>query len=107
MLRSSTLRRDGMHMAMAETIEQWCVAQGLLGTGVIEIMRGFCARAVADGLPLARGVIALSTLHPKYGAMTCRWVRAVDGVEIDRIAHEEAGSGAFLRSPFAYLLERR
>lgn len=91
---------------MADSIEHWLVRQGLRGTGVIEIMDGFCSRLVGEGFPLARGYIALRTLHPKYGAVGFRWERGSGGVEAERYSHESADSADFRASPFAVLIEQ-
>jgi len=91
---------------MAERIEQWLMAQGLRGAGVIEIMDGFCGHLVGEGFPLARGYIGLRTLHPKYGAVGFRWERGSGGVEAERYGHDSDNSPEFVQSPFAQLIAR-
>ena len=82
-------------------IEQWLVAQGLEGCPPAEIIQGFCARLVAGGLPLARGVIGSRILHPQFGAVSLMWRRGGGAVEIDRFQHDQTDE--FATSPFARL----
>ncbi|WP_113888755.1 adenylate/guanylate cyclase domain-containing protein [Roseiarcus fermentans] len=48
---------------------------GLAGASETTLLQGFCERAVAGGLPLARGVAFIDTLHPSYEGRTFRWER--------------------------------
>jgi len=91
---------------MGESLERWLVDQGIKGTGLIEIMDGFCTRLVGEGFALARGYIGLRTLHPKYGAIGFLWQRGSGGVEAERYSHESRNAVDFQRSPFAYLIDR-
>jgi adenylate cyclase len=91
---------------MTDGLERWLVDQGLKGAGVIEIMDGFCNHLVAEGFPLVRGYISVRTLHPKYGAVGFLWQREAGGVEAERYSHESSNAAEYLRSPFAYLIDR-
>lgn len=91
---------------MPQSLEHWLIDQGIKGTGLIEIMDGFCGRLTGEGFALARGYIGLRTLHPKYGAVGFLWERGSGGVEAERYTHEAQKGGEFQRSPFAYLIER-
>ena len=73
---------------MAETLEQWLIAQGLRGTPIADIMDGFCQRLADDGFPLALATIELRVPHPQYGAIRLCWRREL-GAEAERLAHEE------------------
>src|SRR5437868_1236600 len=95
-----------MHRKMADALESWLVDQGLKGTGVIEIMEGFCRQLAEREVPLARGYLALRTLHPKYGSVGFRWERGASSVEAERHSHESQFSQEFIGSPFAHLIER-
>lgn len=46
---------------------------GLAGTGESEIVSGFCERCVAAGVPLARSVVFIDTLHPVHEGRVFRW----------------------------------
>ena len=42
----------------------WLVAQGLTGLPEHELIRGFCERCCAEGIPLSYGLVVIDTLHP-------------------------------------------
>jgi adenylate cyclase len=86
---------------MSATIEEWLVARGLEGHPTAEIIAGFCARLVVDGLPLARAVIGSRILHPQFGAVSLMWRRGAGEVVIDRFHHDQTDE--FAASPFARL----
>ncbi len=56
-------------------IAAWIAEAGLAGRGETEIVAGFCDRAVAVGLPLARAAVFIDTLHPIYEGRLFRWDR--------------------------------
>jgi len=53
----------------------WIAEAGLAGASETTLLRGFCERAAAAGLPLARGMAFIDTLHPLYEGRTFRWER--------------------------------
>ena len=53
----------------------WIAETGLAGASETTLVRGFCERAVIAGLPLARGVAFIDTLHPLYEGRAFRWER--------------------------------
>ncbi len=55
-----------MNDAFATGIGAWVTAAGLTGATEPELLRGFCERAAAAGLPLARALVLIDTLHPVY-----------------------------------------
>ena len=61
--RSWGLRSSMDHARFAPLI-QWISAAGLSGRRELDLLQGFCERAVARGLPLGRAVFGLDTLHP-------------------------------------------
>ena len=56
-------------------IAAWIAEAGLAGRAETEIVAGFCDRAVAVGLPLARAAVFIDTLHPIYEGRLFRWDR--------------------------------
>jgi adenylate cyclase len=54
-------------------LSAWATQAGLAGTGEAEILPGFCDRCVAAGLPLARGLVFVDTLHPVHEGRAFRW----------------------------------
>ena len=45
-------------------LESWAADVGLKGSTEIALVEGFCDRALAAGLPLARAAVFIDTLHP-------------------------------------------
>jgi adenylate cyclase len=54
-------------------LSAWLTQAGLAGTSETEIVSGFCDRCVAAGLPLARAVLFIDTLHPIHEGRLFRW----------------------------------
>jgi len=54
-------------------LSAWLTQAGLAGTSEIDIVSGFCDRCVAAGLPLARTVVLIDTLHPVHEGRLFRW----------------------------------
>jgi adenylate cyclase len=53
----------------------WIAEAGLAGASETTLLQGFCERTAGLGLPLARGVAFIDTLHPLYEGRTFRWER--------------------------------
>ena len=51
----------------------WLAKAGLEGRPEIALVEGFCSRAVAGGLPLARVMVLVDTLHPIHEGRAFRW----------------------------------
>jgi adenylate cyclase len=88
----------------------WVTTAGLAGLPEPELLRGFCERAVAAGLPLARAVVVIDTLHPVYEGRVFRWLREAAPDERAMVEYgrtSEGGEAAenWRRSPFYRLLE--
>ena len=59
---------------------------GLAGKTETAILDGFCRRAAAAGLPIARAMLVIDTLHPVYEGRVFRWRDDAPKAErIDRI----------------------
>src|SRR6516164_4612206 len=54
-------------------LSAWLTQAGLAGTPETDIVPGFCERCVAAGLPLARAVVFIDTLHPVHEGRLFRW----------------------------------
>ena len=54
-------------------LSAWLTQAGLAGTAETDIVPGFCERCVAAGLPLARAVVFIDTLHPVHEGRLFRW----------------------------------
>ena len=87
----------------------WITDTGLIGTDESDLLRGFCERAVAAGIPITRAIVIVDTLHPIYESRLFRWERdpseAAALVEFERTVDTEARLEQWRRSPFYHLLE--
>jgi len=54
-------------------LSAWLTEAGLAGTPETAIVSGFCDRCVAAGLPLARSLLFIDTLHPVHEGRLFRW----------------------------------
>ncbi len=72
----------------------WIAEAGLAGASETALLQGFCERAVAAGLPLARGVAFIDTLHPLYEGRTFRWERDKPDVTFTDYGRSTQGEAA-------------
>ena len=86
----------------------WLVRQGLTGLPENDLLRGFCERCRADGLPLSRGLVFIDTLHPIFEGHGFRWndsqTNESDMFEYGSSAEGEAAQN-WRRSTFYHMLE--
>jgi adenylate cyclase len=68
----------------------WLVRQGLTGLPENDLLRGFCERCRAAGMPLSRAIVFIDTLHPIFEGRGFRWN--------DGESNEPARSGGSRRS---------
>ncbi|HMF24746.1 MAG TPA: adenylate/guanylate cyclase domain-containing protein, partial [Pseudolabrys sp.] len=54
-------------------LSAWLTEAGLAGTPETAIVSGFCDRCLAAGLPLARSLLFIDTLHPVHEGRLFRW----------------------------------
>jgi adenylate cyclase len=54
----------------------WVTQAGLAGAPELDLVRGFCKRAVAMGLPIARAQVLIDTLLPILEGRVFRWQAA-------------------------------
>ena len=71
--RTSWLYSRGMNETFLGELPAWLTEAGLAGTPETEIVSGFCERCVAAGLPLARALVLIDTLHPVHEGRLFRW----------------------------------
>ena len=86
---------------------RWVADAGLSGRREIDLLEGFCARAVAAALPLARAVVGIDTLHPVLEGRIFEWQREAEGPvqsEYGRL-DPESSNDKWLQSPFHRLYE--
>ncbi|MBB3393407.1 MULTISPECIES: adenylate/guanylate cyclase domain-containing protein [unclassified Rhizobium] len=91
---------------LLDRVAEWLTNSSLAGDDLESIVRGFCERVAAAGLPIVRVHLTFSMLHPLYDALSFTWRRA-SGVTIEGFRHTAAGQkpDRFLQSPYYYLLD--
>jgi adenylate cyclase len=96
-----------MNETQRSTIAGWVTEAGLAGQSEIAMLGGFCERASAAGLPLARALVVIDTLHPIHEGRVFRWRR--DGSEATQTEYGRTNEGpaaeAWRRSPFYRMIE--
>jgi adenylate cyclase len=70
-----------------------------------ELLHELSARLVAAGLPLARTTFHISTLHPQFLGLFCRWDRETGYTEEASIAHGIRETPAYRQSPIRLVME--
>ncbi|MBP1886741.1 adenylate/guanylate cyclase domain-containing protein [Sinorhizobium mexicanum] len=90
---------------LLDKVAAWLMRASLSDETLETLVRGFCERLAAAGLPLMRVHLSFSMLHPLYDALGFTWWRG-KGVEVSGLRHEELALNPdrFLRSPYYYLL---
>lgn len=86
-----------------DKVAEWLTQSALTGENLESIVRGFCERIAASGLPLARVHLTFSMLHPLYDALGFTWRRA-GGLTIEGYRHVNDKPERFVKSPYYYLL---
>src|SRR5215813_7578888 len=98
-----------MNPEQTAEIRSWVTEAGLAGTSEAELLHGFCERASAAGLPLARGIAVVDTLHPVYQGRVFRWYRGREdlsaGSEYGRPGESGQSEDAWRQSPWYYLVD--
>jgi adenylate cyclase len=97
-----------MHPSDIDAISAWLAERGLAGAQETELLSEFCQRCCAAGLPVARALTFIDTLHPVYEGRAFRW--RDDGVAENAFVEygrTDAGEAAesWRRTPFFHLLE--
>src|SRR5215213_2546846 len=86
----------------------WLVSQCLTGLPENDLIRGFCERCCAEGVPVSRGLVFIDTLHPIFEGRGFRWNDAETN-ESDAFEYgsTSAGNAAqnWRRSIFYHMLE--
>ena len=93
-----------MDNAQFAEIAAWITEAGLAGQSETAALTGFCERAVACGLPLARANVVIDTLHPVYEGRAFTWKRQQKETTLSEFGRSPEGSERWERSPF-YRLE--
>jgi adenylate cyclase len=62
-----------MNEALLADLSAWVIQAGLMDASESDIVSEFCERCVAAGLPVARAIVLIDTLHPVYEGRLFRW----------------------------------
>lgn len=75
-------------------IATWIAEIGLKGKAEVAMLAGFCARLVAHGLPLARAMVLIDTLHPVHEGRVFRWDRGSEQATLAEYGSTTEGEAA-------------
>src|SRR5712692_5193719 len=98
-----------MNPAALSELAGWITEAGLAGTSEAAMLDGFCHRAVAAGLPVARAMVIIDTLHPVHEGRVFRWRSEGETGHIELVEYGPTDEGEaaenWRRSPFFRLVE--
>jgi len=85
----------------------WLTEKTLAGATEAAIVTGFCEHLLRAGVPLARAIVLVDTLHPIYEGRAFRWNRGSGEAEMLEYGRTREGEGAeaWKRSPLYYMVE--
>jgi adenylate cyclase len=99
----STTNADVSTILM-DKVADWLSHSSLAGDDLEVMVRGFCERLAAAGLPLVRVHLSFSMLHPLYDALGFTWERST-GMRVEGFRKKPGETPErFLRSPYYHLL---
>jgi adenylate cyclase len=92
---------------LMDKVADWLTNSSLAGDDLETMVRGFCERIAAAGLPILRVHLTFSMLHPLYDALGFTWERA-SGMRIEGFRSKPGErSDRFVRSPYFHLLSNK
>src|ERR1700759_5482039 len=89
-------------------LTNWLGSQGLTSPPEKDPVPGFCERVPAEGLPVARGMVFIDTLHPIFEGHGFRWNDAeTNESDVFEYGSTNEGEAAqnWRRSTFPHMLE--
>src|SRR4051812_45262395 len=98
-----------MDHANVDRLADWLIRRGLEGAATSDLLRLFCEKCGAAGLPVNRALMFIDTLHPVHEGRMVRWRN--DGVADDGAIRDYGPSDqgemaeVWQRSPFFHLLQ--
>ena len=98
-----------MDPANFSQLRKWLIEAGLAGKSETELLDGFCRRALEAGLPIARAVLIIDTLHPVHEGRAFRWRREAGQTHTELVEYGPTSEGQaaedWRRSVFFHLLQ--
>ncbi len=85
---------EAMTEADIVALASWLAGVGLKGGAETALIEGFCKQAVAAGLPLARVVVFIDTLHPIHEGRAFRWEREKPETTVTEYGRTTEGEAA-------------
>ena len=89
---------------MGKDLSDFILEAGLAGASESELLRGFCTRLVAAGVPLQRSSVIIDTLHPLYEGRIFLW-DAGQGDSTETREYGPTPAESWQRSVFYHLLQ--
>src|SRR5260221_3149962 len=85
----------------------WVTQAGLKGRAETILLTGFCERVVAAGIPLAKALLIVDTLHPIHEGRVFRWQPGSQESTLQEYGRTKEGEAAeaWRRSPFYHLVQ--
>ncbi len=88
----------------ARLVTDWLLDRALLATPIDGLLEGCADRLLEIGLPLLRGHVSATTLHPQFASVGFTWRRG-QGLEVrDRYEHDSDQRPAWQQSPLQPLV---
>ncbi|MFI4987013.1 MAG: adenylate/guanylate cyclase domain-containing protein [Alphaproteobacteria bacterium] len=96
-----------MDDAQFAELAAWIAEVGLAGESETAMVSGFCTRAIALGLPLARASVFIDTLHPIYEGRLFAWQASDMETRLSEYESSRDGEASerWRRSPFYRLVQ--
>lgn len=92
---------------LMDKVADWLTSSSLAGDDLESMVRGFCERLAAAGMPVARVHLSFSMLHPLYDALGFTWERGA-GMRVEGFRQKPGEkSDRFLLSPYFHLLNNK
>src|ERR671924_617675 len=88
-----------MDNAQFADLVSWITEAGLAGQSETAILAGFCEREIALGVPLARALVLIDTLHPIYEGRAFRWTREKKETTLSEYGRTDHDLERWQRSP--------
>jgi len=93
-----------MAEGLVRQITDWLIDQSLGEPDIVELFEGVCKRLQAIGVPVARGMLMWSTLHPLFRSESVYW-EAGESAELGQFRHQDSITEQWLRSPMFRMLK--
>jgi adenylate cyclase len=90
--------------SLVTQVTDWLVTQSLGEPDIVDLFQGVCDRLSGIGVPIARGMLMWSTLHPLFQAENVAWKRNQDA-ELRQFPHQDNVTDEWQRSPLKHMLD--